>query len=309
MSSPSQPSGSESYGATRELGVLFERLRRDDVDRQHDGKAERVLVAKLLGHLPADSTVSARPPRFCEHAELVVHLRAAGDEHERALDVAEQPAEVLELLLEQEAGVRGQQMRDRLGRRMRAMRRAERVVDVEIAAVGELARERLVVLRLARIEARVLEHAHAFVGQQLAQAGVDRLASSTSPDPRRSSAVRGASRRGSPARPRSSRSSSVGSDARMRVSSATSPSSSGTFRSERTSTTLPATSASRTDRGTRTLESLGIRSTSRHEKPHSLSYQPITFTCLPCAIVESPSMMQECGLPTMSDETIGSSVY
>ena len=38
------------------------------------------------------------------------------------------------------------------------MRRAERVVDVEVAAVGELAREALVVRRLARVEARVLEH-------------------------------------------------------------------------------------------------------------------------------------------------------
>src|SRR5580765_3561454 len=55
--------------------------------------------------------------------------------------------------------------------------------------------------------------------------------------------------------------------------------------------------------------SLGMRSTSRHEYPHSLSYQPITFTCLPCAIVERPSMMHELGLPTTSDDTIGSSVY
>ena len=48
---------------------------------------------------------------------------------------------------------------------------------------------------------------------------------------------------------RSSSSWSVGSDARIRVSSATFPSSSGTFRSARTSTRLPATSASRTERG------------------------------------------------------------
>ena len=48
--------------------------------------------------------------------------------------------------------------------------------------------------------------------------------------------------------PRSSSSSSVGSAARIRVSSATRPSSSGTFRSARTSTRLPVTSASRTER-------------------------------------------------------------
>ncbi len=115
MSSPSQPSGSESYGVTRDAGVLVERLRRDHVDRKHDGKAERVLVAKLLGHLPADQHGVCSTAEVLENAELVVHLGAAGDEHERMLDVAEQPAEVSELLLEQEAGVRGQQVRDRLG--------------------------------------------------------------------------------------------------------------------------------------------------------------------------------------------------
>ncbi len=49
--------------------------------------------------------------------------------------------------------------------------------------------------------------------------------------------------------PRSSRSSSVGSAARIRVSSATLPSSSGTLKSTRTRTRFPATSASRTDLG------------------------------------------------------------
>ena len=50
------------------------------------------------------------------------------------------------------------------------MRRAERVVDVEVAAVGELAGEALVVLRLARVEARVLEHRHAVVAEELGDA-------------------------------------------------------------------------------------------------------------------------------------------
>src|SRR5207248_6466561 len=51
------------------------------------------------------------------------------------------------------------------------------------------------------------------------------------------------------AAPLSSSSRSVGSDARIRVSSATLPASSGTLRSARTSTVFPATSASRTERG------------------------------------------------------------
>ena len=38
------------------------------------------------------------------------------------------------------------------------MRGAERVVHVEVAAVRELSRERLVVRGLTRVEARVLQH-------------------------------------------------------------------------------------------------------------------------------------------------------
>ena len=58
-----------------------------------------------------------------------------------------------------------QEVRDSLGRRVRTVRRAERVVDVDVAAVSELTRELGVVLRLARVEARVLEHPEAVVGQ------------------------------------------------------------------------------------------------------------------------------------------------
>ncbi len=53
------------------------------------------------------------------------------------------------------------------------MRRAEGVVHVQVAVVGELAREALVVLRLARVEARVLEHAQPLVGQELAEPSFD----------------------------------------------------------------------------------------------------------------------------------------
>ncbi len=214
------------------------------------GEVERILVAHLLRHLAADQHRVGAAAEVLEHAELVVDLRAAGDQDERALDVAEQLAEMLELREQQQAGVRGQQVRDSLGRRVRAMRRAERVVHVEIAAVGELLRERRVVLRLAGVEARVLEHTQPLVREQLAQRGLDgrhrvlraillRL---------RPTEVRAHAHLGGLAVEQHA---SVGSDARMRVSSATLPSSSGTFRSERTSTVLPATSASRTERGRR----------------------------------------------------------
>ena len=148
--------------------------RGDDVDRELDRERERVVLAHLLGHLAADQHAVGAAAEVLEHGELVVDLGAAGDEHERALDLAEQPAEVVELREQQQPRVGRQQMRDRLGRAVRAVGRAERVVDVEIVAVGELARVPLVVLRLTGVEARVLEHAQPVVRDELAQAALDR---------------------------------------------------------------------------------------------------------------------------------------
>ena len=99
---------------------------------------------------------------------------AAGDEHERTLHLSEQPLQVLELGEEQEAGVGRQHVRDRLRRGMRTVGRAERVVDVEVHSLRQLARGRRVVLRLAGQKARVLEHANAVIGQELREPGRDR---------------------------------------------------------------------------------------------------------------------------------------
>src|SRR3546814_7897536 len=54
---------------------------------------------------------------------------------------------------------------------------------------------------------------------------------------------------------------------------------------------------------------LVTRSASRAEYPLSLSYQPTTFTISPTIEVNCASTIQECGLPSISTETIGSSVY
>src|SRR5262249_43498376 len=55
---------------------------------------------------------------------------------------------------------------------------------------------------------------------------------------------------------------------------------------------------------------ISINSTQRLLYPHSLSYQPTTFTKrFPSMTVSWLSKMQEWGLPTMSSETSGSSLY
>ena len=50
-------------------------------------------------------------------------------------------------------------------------------------------------------------------------------------------------------------------------------------------------------------------STRRLAKPHSLSYQPSTFTVRPLTAVNGASKIVYAGLPTMSLETIGASLY
>ncbi len=157
------------------LRVLGELGRGDDVCRQLDLERERVLDAHLLGHLAADQHPVGLAAEVLEHPQLVVDLGAAGDEHERPLDLAEQLAELLELALEQQPRVGGEHLGHADRRRVRPVRRAERVVDEQVEVVGELPREPGVVRRLARVEACVLEHANPLVWQVLVQPSFHRL--------------------------------------------------------------------------------------------------------------------------------------
>ena len=131
-------------------------------------------VAQLLGHLAADEDGVCAAAEVLEDAELVLDLGPARDEDERPLDVAEQPSEHLELLLEQEPRVGGKQLGHAHRGRMGAVGRAEGVIHVQVPALGKAPRALRVVPRLARVEARVLEHPHAVVRQELAQARRDR---------------------------------------------------------------------------------------------------------------------------------------
>ena len=74
-----------------------------------------------------------------DHLELVRHLGAAEDRDERPLGMLEHPAQVLDFLRHQQAGRSlADVMDDALGRRVRAMRGPERVVDVDVGERGKL---------------------------------------------------------------------------------------------------------------------------------------------------------------------------
>ena len=115
-------------------------------------------------HRAADQDRVGALQERLEHADLVGHLRAADDGHQRPLRVLEDAVQRRHLALEQPARGGRQQVRDRLGGRVRAVRGAERVVDVDVGDLRVALGERLVVLRLALEEAHVLEHHDLAVG-------------------------------------------------------------------------------------------------------------------------------------------------
>ena len=167
--------GKRVEGGHLALRVRSERLGRDDVGREHGLEGEAVVRAELLGHLAADEHGVRTAAEVLEDAELVLDLRAPGNEHERPLDVPEEAPEHLQLLLEEEAGVGGQQVRDAFRRRVRAVRGPERVVHVQVVSVGEAAGGLRVVLRLSGVEAGVLEHGDPRIREQLAEPVRDRV--------------------------------------------------------------------------------------------------------------------------------------
>ena len=217
---------------------------------------------------PPISSRSALAEQVVDHAELVGDLRAAEHDDVRPLGLVGEPAQHVDLGRHQAAHRRRQLQRDVVDRRLLAMDHAEAVADEGVGQLGELAGEGaadLVLLAgLAGVEADVLEHrdlavlepghglggalAHGVggerdVGARAARRAARPPAPGSTPGPARPSgrprwavtttrAPASASRR------------MVGTLARIRPSSVIVLPSSGTFRSDRTSTRLPRRSPS-----------------------------------------------------------------
>ena len=113
------------------------------------------------GHGAADEQRVGDLEEAVDHADLVGHLGPAQHRDEGTAGRLEQALESVDLALEQPPGrVLGHEVGDALGRGVRAVGRAESVVDVHVGQVGQAVRERGVVLGLARLVADVLEHEH-----------------------------------------------------------------------------------------------------------------------------------------------------
>ena len=186
MSRPIQPSAHLDAVQLAVLGAGVEAVARHEVDRQPQPAVRRVgllerppreLHALLLdqrvagrdalraeegeAHRAADQERVGRVEEAVDQRDLVGDLGAAQHHHERALGRLDDRAQRDHLVLEQEAGHRGPQVLGHPhGGRVRAVGRAEGVVHVGVAERGQLAREARVVLGLASLPARVLEHEH-----------------------------------------------------------------------------------------------------------------------------------------------------
>src|SRR5690606_11425114 len=156
------------------LGLLGQAF--DDLGafRIEDAVADRHALEVLeegVGHAAADDHAVDLVEQVLDQLDLVGDLGPAEDRQERPLGVLERLAEVLELLLHEQArGALGQVDADHRG--VGAVGRTERVVDIHVAELGQRGAERLHVFgfRLlalfGRVETQVLEQ-HDLPGVEL----------------------------------------------------------------------------------------------------------------------------------------------
>ncbi len=148
--------------ATGTLSSSRKRLPDREADRAHE----------VVGHAAAEEERVGAPREDPQRVDLARDLRAAQDRGERALRL-EETRELADLLLEEEPGaLHGHERRHARHGGVGAMRRAERVIDVDVREGGQLLRERGVVRLLARVEAQVLEEQD-FAGRELSREVLD----------------------------------------------------------------------------------------------------------------------------------------
>ena len=136
-------------------------------------------MKKVVRHRAADQERVDPSEEVLDHLELARHLGAAEDRDEGTGRRFEQGAEMAQLGRHQQPGGRlGQMAHDAYGRRVRAMRRAESVVDVAVGWGRQGLGARRVVSLLARVKPQVLEQhdpTRSGTRHRLGHGGADRI--------------------------------------------------------------------------------------------------------------------------------------
>ena len=140
-----------------------------------DERPAHVLALGLeerVGHRSPDEDVVGLVQEVLDDRDLVLDLGAAEDGHVGLGRRMDGLAEVIHLFLEEvSGGLDRDELRDGLDRGVGAVAGAERVVDVDVDALGQLFGEGLVVVRLALGEAQVLEDEHLSLPELLLEPG------------------------------------------------------------------------------------------------------------------------------------------
>jgi hypothetical protein len=120
-----------------------------------------------VGHAAADDQRVDLVREVGQEVDLGRHLRAADEGDDRLGRFAQALLQRLQFGLHGAAGKGRQEMRKPFGRGVRAMRRGEGVVHIDIAVFGQRAHEIRIVLFLALVEPRVLQEEHVAVRHRL----------------------------------------------------------------------------------------------------------------------------------------------
>ena len=113
---------------------------------------------KCISHGTADQQLVHDFAQVRDHFDLVGNLGAAEDRHTGPRRVPGRHGEVLQLLLHEQSGGGLRHVSNHAhGGGVRAMRRAERVVHIDVAQRGQLFRKLRIVLFFFRVEAQILQ--------------------------------------------------------------------------------------------------------------------------------------------------------
>ena len=112
---------------------------------------------KVLAMPPPMISVSTCARRLPSRSSLVETLAPPTMAATGRCGASQRLLQRLELGLHGAAGIGGQEVRERFGRSVRAVRGGKRVVDIDVAELRERGREGRIVLFLALVEARVLQ--------------------------------------------------------------------------------------------------------------------------------------------------------